>query len=501
MTLDKDLESIQETRDLCRQANEAQKKLNSFTQEQVDRIVKAMAEAGARENRRLAEMAVQETGFGIVEDKMTKNEVATTVLYNFIKNMKTVGVIREFPEKKVLEIAEPMGVVAAIVPSTNPTSTAIYKAIISIKSRNACIVSPHPSAKNCIMEAVRIVAEAAEKAGAPKGSVSCMSLPTLAGTNELMHHPQVGVILATGGTGIVKAAYSSGKPAFGVGPGNVPAFIEKSADVPKAVRDIIAGKCFDNGTVCASEQAIIAEAPIAAPVEVEMKRQGGYFMNEEEIAAVSRIVVRPNGAINPAIVGKAATIIAQMAGISVPPGTRVLVAKLNGVGKDYPLSMEKLSPILAFYVEPNWEAGCRRAIEILDFGGTGHTMAIHSKNKDIIMEFALKKPVFRIVVNTPSTHGAIGATTGLDPALTLGCGTWGGSITSDNVSPRHLINIKRLAYGIKELDGPAPAINPQPLQRLNESSHVDEPRLHRMSSMDIERIVQKFVNERKQWGR
>lgn len=507
MNIDKDLKSIQEARDLCRRAKAAHHKMTAFSQEQVDRIVQAMSEAGARENRRLAQMAVDETGYGIVEDKMMKNYVSTEVLHNFVKNMKTVGVIREIPDKKVMEIAEPMGVVAAIIPSTNPTSTAIYKAIIAIKSRNSVVVSPHPGATKCIVETVRIIADAAERAGAPAGAITCMTIPTKEGTNELMKHPDTAVILATGGSGIVRAAHSCGKPAYGVGPGNVPAFIEKTADIPKAVRDILAGKTFDNGTVCASEQAIVTETAIAAQVESEVKKQGGYFMSGSEIEAVSRVAVRPNGGVNPAIVGKSVQTIAQMAGISVPRETRALVARLSGVGRNYPLSIEKLSPMLAYYVEPDWITACHRCIEILEFGGVGHTMAVHSKNKEIIMEFALKKPVFRIVVNTPATHGAIGATTGLDPAMTLGCGTWGGSITADNISPLHLLNVKRLAYGIREVDDPgfnaalsqssshAAPINPRP----KANNHVDEPALHRLSSGDIEEIVRDFLKQREQW--
>ncbi len=502
MAFDLDLQSIQEARDLCRRAKAAQLQMKSFSQEQVDAIVKAMAEAGARENRRLAEMAVAETGFGIVEDKMIKNYVATEMLYNFIKSMKTVGVIGDLREKKVMEIAEPMGVVAAIVPSTNPTSTAMYKAIISVKARNAVVVSPHPSAKGCILEAVRVVAEAAEKAGAPAGAISCQTLPTREGTHELMKNRDTAVILATGGSGIVRAAHSVGKPAYGVGPGNVPAFIERSANIPKAVRDIIAGKTFDNGTVCASEQAIVTETVIAAQVEAEAKKQGGHFLSDEQMDALSRVVAAQGGGLNPAIVGKSVQTIAGMAGISVPKETRVLIARQTAVGKKHPLSMEKLSPILAYYVEPDWIAACHRCIELLEFGGVGHTLAIHSMNQEVIMEFALKKPVFRIVVNTPSTHGAIGATTGLDPAMTLGCGTWGGSITADNITPRHLLNIKRLAYGIRELEdfpfnprkgGTTDSFSAKP----GNDSHIDEPSLHRLSSGDIERIVREFSQRQK----
>ncbi len=507
MTIDFDLQSIQEARTLCQKALIAQQKLASFTQEQVDAIAKSIAEAGARENRRLAEMAVEETGFGIVEDKMVKNYMATEALCKFIKNLKTVGVIKEIPDKKMVEIAEPMGVIAAIIPSTNPTSTTIYKSMIAIKSRNSIVVSPHPSAQQCINESVRIIVEAAEKAGAPSGAISCMTKPTKEGTHELMRHPNIALILATGGSGIVKEAHSCGKPALGVGPGNVPAFIERSADIPKAVRDILAGKTFDNGTVCASEQAIVTETAISARVEEELKRQGAYFMTEAEIEAVGRVVVRSDGTVNPAVVGKSVQTIAQMASISAPPNSRALLARLEGVGREYPLSIEKLSPILAYYIESDWLTACHRCIEILQYGGIGHTLAIHSKNEQIIMEFALKKPVFRIVANTPATHGAIGATTGLDPAFTLACGTWGGSITTDNITPLHLLNIKRLAYGVREVDDLdyQPYCSTDTAHPEKETASIvaganSESSLQGMSANDIDNIIRDFVKQRQEWS-
>lgn len=451
--LDRDLLAIQQMRDAVEQAWEAQQKLKHYTQEQIDRIVSAMAKAGEQAAVRLAEMAVRETGMGVVDHKTIKNLLATRDLYNYIKDMKTVGVIRRDEAAKVVEIAEPVGVIAALIPTTNPTSTAMYKAIIAVKARNAIVMSPHPRAIGCTCEAARVVAEAAVEAGAPEGLIQCLETVDLAATNELMRHPKVSLILATGGSAMVKAAYQSGTPALGVGPGNVPAFIERSADVPRAVSYVIAGKTFDNGTICASEQAVIADEPIAEQVMSEIRRQGGYFLSPEQVDRLSAVAFRPNGVVNPAIVGQSATRIAEMAGIDVPPGTRVLVAPLEGVGPQYPLSREKLSPILAFYTAPDWRAGCERCIELLNLGGIGHTLAIHSRNEEVIMAFAMEKPVFRIVVNTPATHGAVGVTTGLAPALTLGSGTWGGSATSDNVGPLNLINIKRLAYGIREPDG------------------------------------------------
>ena len=325
-----------------------------------------------------------------------------------------------------------MGVVIGLVPTTNPTSTVIYKALIALKARNSIVFSPHPRAAKCTLEAARIMEEAAQSAGAPRGVVNCLTLTTKEATDELMHHPLTAVILATGGSAMVKAAYSAGKPAYGVGPGNVPAFIERTADVPKAVSDILASKTFDNGTICASEQAIIVEEVIAEQTIAELQRQGGYFLSDQELPLIESTVILANGGVNPKVVGQSPKVIAEMAGIKIPAGTRVLIGRLNGVGKKFPLSAEKLCPVLAFYVDKDWQQACERCFELLKYGGIGHSLVIHSQNQAVIMEFAMKKPVFRILVNTPSSQGAIGLTTGLTPALTLGCGTWGGSITADN---------------------------------------------------------------------
>ena len=362
--------------------------------------------------------------------------------------MKTVGVIRRLEDRKVIEIAEPFGVVCAIVPTTNPTSTAIYKILISLKARCPVVISPHPSAVRCISRVAEIMSDAARGAGAPDGSICCMTTVTLEGTQELMKSREVAVILATGGMGLVRAAYSAGKPAYGVGPGNAPAFIERTADVPKAVRDVVTGKTFDNGVLCSSENSVVVDGPVVEEVKREFVKNGGYFMSQAEIDAVAGVLLSAQRLPNPALVGRPALVIAKAAGITVPAETRVLIAELKGVGRDYPLSIEKLSPVLSFYVVGDWKEGCARCIEILRYGGMGHTMSIHSRNDQIILEFGLKKPAGRIVVNTPTTHGSIGLTTGMDPAMTLGCGGWGGNITSDNISPRHLLNIKRLAYEI-----------------------------------------------------
>jgi acetaldehyde dehydrogenase (acetylating) len=443
---DADLLSIQQARSLAARAREAQKALAGFTQEQVDRIVDAMAAAARQDAERLARLAHEETGFGSTRDKTKKNLFSAVDVHAFIRPLRTVGVLREDTVRRVVEIAEPMGVVAAVIPSTNPTSTAIYKALISIKARNACVMSPHPSAQGCIQETVRVMHGPAVAAGLPPDALLCMTEVSLEGTQELMKARDTGVILATGGIGLVRAAYSSGKPAYGVGPGNVPAYIEKTADVATAVRHVVEGKTFDNGTLCSSEQSVVCDEPIKDQVVAELKKNGAYFLSEAETSAVSRVVVTPQRLANPEIVGKPATYIAEKAGLKVPAETRVLVAPLAGVGRDYPLSIEKLSPVLAFYVVKDWHEGCERVLQLLRYGGTGHTMAIHSKDDAVIREFALKKPVFRIIANTQASMGATGYTTGLAPSMSLGCGAYAGNITSDNITPLHLINVKRLAY-------------------------------------------------------
>src|SRR5438093_489626 len=443
---DRDLSSIAEARALARRAKQAWLELAEFSQERIDAIVDAMAAAAAPQAEAFARLAVEETGYGVVEDKIQKNLFSSQKVYDFIRPMKTVGVIARHEERRVIEIAEPFGVVAAVVPSTNPTSTAIYMILISVKARCAIVVSPHPSAVKCITRVAQVMNQAARRAGTPEGVINWMTTVTLEGTQELMKHRDVAVILATGGMGLVRTAYSAGKPAYGVGPGNAPAYIERTANVKKAVRDIITGKTFDNGVLCSSENSVVVDEPIAEDVKREFMAQGAYFMHKAETDAVARVLVTPQRLPNPVLVGKAATVIAAKCGITVPPETTVLMAPLEGVGRDYPLSIEKLCPVLSFYVVKDWREGCERCKQILRYGGMGHTMSIHSQDDQIILEFGLKKPAFRIVVNTPTTHGSIGLTTGLDPAMTLGCGGYGGNITSDNISPRHLLNIKRLAY-------------------------------------------------------
>lgn len=450
--MDRDLQSIQEVRWLIRDAVEAQKKLAEFSQRQIDDICLAMAKAGKDSAKTLAAMACEETGFGRVEDKIIKNEFAATGLYEYIKDMKTVGVINEFPEKKMFEVGVPMGVIAGLIPSTNPTSTVFFKAIIAIKSGNAIVFSPHPSAKKCIMEATRIMALAAETAGCPKGAISCLETLTMEATNELMRNRDTALILATGGSAMVRAAYSSGNPAIGVGPGNGPAYIEKTADIPMAVKRIIDSKCFDNGTICASEQSVITETCIRDKVVEEFKKQGAYFLTPEQKDKLAAILMRPGGTMNPAIVGKTAQYVAKLAGIEVPQDARLLIGFENEVGDKVPFSKEKLCPVLGFYTRDDWESACELSIRILLHEGAGHTMMIHSTDDAVIREFALKKPVSRLLVNTAGALGGVGATTELPPSFTLGCGAVGGSSSSDNIGPLNLINIRRIAYGTRELD-------------------------------------------------
>lgn len=448
---DRDLRSIQEVRCLISTAKEAQKKLASLTQSEIDRLCAAMVKAGAENAARLGKLASEETGFGKAADKAVKNELASTGLWNYIKDQKTVGIISDCAERNVTEVAVPMGVIAGIVPSTNPTSTVFFKAIIAIKSANAIVFSPHPGAKKCILDATRVMSEALEKAGGPAGAVACVELPTMEGTNELMRHRDTALILATGGSAMVKAAYSSGNPAIGVGPGNGPAYIERSADIPLAVKRILDSKCFDNGTICASEQSVVTEEVIRDKVIEEFKRQGAYFLSAAEKAKVGAILMR-GATMNPAIVGKTPQYIGKLAGIEVPPDARVLIGFEEEVGDKVPFSKEKLGPVLAFYTEPDWERACELCIRILTHEGAGHTMALHTRDENVIREFALKKPVSRLLVNTPSALGGVGATTSLAPSFTLGCGAVGGSSSSDNIGPLNLINVRRVARGVRELE-------------------------------------------------
>ena len=507
MLEDKDLVSVQQARQAVERASKAAQALKAFTQEQVDSLVEAISRAGEKSARQLAELAVEETGYGKVEDKTVKNLFCSVDVARYALGLKTVGVISENKEKRVIDIAVPVGVVVAIIPTTNPTSTAIFKIICAIKGGNSVVVGPHPRAVRCTVETARVLYLAALAAGAPQDCITWLDQVTLEGTTALMRHKKTNLILATGGPGLVRAAYSSGKPAYGVGPGNVPAFIERTAEVPKAVRDVLAGKTFDWGVLCSSEQAIVCDRPIEGQVLEELKKNNAYLLNDEEIRQVEKMLVQgPGGTLNRDVVGQCPQKIARLAGFSVPDEVICLVGRAKGVGKQHPLSMEKLSPILAFYVEDGWEAGCRRCIEILSYGGLGHTMSIHSRDDRIILEFGLHKPAYRICVNTPSTHGSVGLTTGVPPSMTLGCGSPGGNITSDNITPMHLVNIKRLAYEIRPVEqirfdspGRSPAAGPPAFSpRVPPSARTSTAKVDLESVRQVVRgVVEQYLDEKK----
>ncbi len=478
--MDQDLSSIQEVRDTVARASEAWKTWSHASQADVDRVCAAMAEAGYQASERLGRLAQEETGFGVASHKKLKNEFASRMVWQSISDQKTVGVIRHDPDHRLYEIAWPMGVIAALVPSTNPTSTTFYKSLIAVKSRNAIIFSPHPSAKRCVFDAAQTMALAAENAGAPKGLINCLQQVSLAGTQELMSHRNTALILATGGSAMVKAAHSCGKPAYGVGPGNVPVYVDRSSDYEKAAKYIVASKAFDYSTICATEQSVIADHPIARLLAEKMQSEGAYFTNPRETEALRMALFHPDGSINTDVVGKSAVYVAVYAGFHVPENTRVLVAPLLKVGKQEPLSHEKLTTVLGWYEVDGWEQGCETSIALIQTGGRGHTQIIHATDERVIMAFGLEKPVFRILVNTMGTLGAIGLTTGLMPSLTLGSGGVGGSITGDNITAYHLINVKRLAY--ETIPPPSEAFAPGEKQI---GPSLDE----------LERIVQQVVLE------
>ena len=437
-----------------RAAHTAWKAWSRASQAEVDRVCAAMAEAGYHAAERLGRMAQEETGFGIAAHKKLKNEFASRLVWESIRDLKTVGVIRHDAGRRLYEIAAPMGIVAALVPSTNPTSTAFNKILIALKARNAIVISPHPAAQRCTQEAAQTMAAAAKAAGAPPGLIGCMQQIALPGTRELMTHEHTAIILATGGTAMVRAAHSTGKPAYGVGPGNVPVYVDRSADVEKAARYIVASKAFDCSTICATEQSVIVDQPVARRLAERMQAEGAYFTNEPETDALREAVFHADGSINTAVVGKPAAYVAAYAGFGIPPATRILVTPLRKAGKDEPLSLEKLTPVLGWYEADGWRNGCELSIGILESGGRGHTQIVYAADEDVIMAFGLEKPVFRILVNTMGTLGAIGLTAGVMPSLTLGPGGLGGAITGDNITASHLMNIKRLAY---ETVAPPPA--------------------------------------------
>ena len=450
MLEDKDLLSLQEVRSKVEKAFLAWQKYRTYTQEQVDAIVERMAAAARANARRLAEFAVEETGYGNAKDKYIKNLLCSDWLPRRMRGMRTIGVLRELPEEKIVEIGVPMGVVAAILPTTNPTSTAIYKTLVSLKAGNAIVISPHPRAHRCTCDTAAVLYRAAVEAGAPPEIIQCIDHATIEGTNALMRHERTGVILSTGGAGIVKAAYSSGKPAFGVGPGNVPVLIDTSADLVDAIPKVVAGKSFDYGTVCSSEQAIVCEASLRDRVISLLRAQKAFICNDAQKEALAKLLITPNFAVNPQCVGQAPTKIAKMAGFEVPHETSILCTELTGVGKQHPLSAEKLSPVLSLFFVPDFNAAADICFALLKFGGNGHTAVIYSKNDARVREYALRMPAMRVLVNTPAPQGSTGITTNVFPSMTLGCGAAAGNITSDNVGPQHLINIKRLAYVVRK---------------------------------------------------
>ena len=450
MLEDKDLLSIQEVRTKVDRAFAAWQKYREYSQEQVDAIVERMAAAARANAKRLADEAVEETGYGNAPDKYIKNLLCSDWLPRRMRGMKTIGVLREIPEEKIVEIGVPMGVVAAILPTTNPTSTAIYKTLVALKAGNTIVISPHPRAHRCTCHTAAILYQAAIEAGAPEDVIQCVDHATMEGTNALMRHERTGVILSTGGAGIVKAAYSSGKPAFGVGPGNVPVLVDTSADLDDAIGKIVTGKSFDYGTVCSSEQAIVAEAPLRDRIVNLLKANRAYICNDAQKEALGKLLIMPNWTVNPQCVGQPPTKIAKMAGFEVPPETSILCCEVGGVGKQHPLSAEKLSPVLSLYFVPDFDAAMNTCFALLKFGGAGHTCVIYSKDESRVRAYAMRMPAMRVLVNTPAPQGSTGITTNVFPSMTLGCGAVAGNITSDNVGPQHLINIKRLAYVVRK---------------------------------------------------
>jgi acetaldehyde dehydrogenase (acetylating) len=488
---DTDLIAQQEARDAVESADRAFRVVATFDQAKIDSICEAMSEAALAESARLGLLAHEETGFGKAEDKREKNRFAAEDVWNYFRGLRTVGVVAD--KDSVVEIVSPRGVVAAIIPSTNPTSTAIFKIIIAIKSRNSIVLSPHPSAARCIAETARVMLDAGVAAGLPPEAIHCLTNSTIEGTETLMKHKKTAVILATGGIGLVRAAYSSGKPAFGVGPGNVPVFIEKTADVEKAVADILTSTCFDNGTICASEQSVVVDSSIAAAVREQFKLQGGHFLNPGEADAVAKVLLTPQRTLNAAIVGKSAEFIANLAGVTIPNGSRCLLADCGGVGRDFPWSIEKLSPTLAFFEADGIDQGAALCNDILHYGGMGHTAGMHTRDRVAAIKYGEQMPAARVVINSPTTHGAIGFSTDLAPSMTLGCGSWGGNVTSDNVSPIHLMDIKRVAFETRPVNKASTIATHAPTPSVESvGAKVRQP----VRREEIAAIVDKFLSRK-----
>jgi len=448
-TLDPDLRSLQEVRDALARAKAAQKAVAEYSQTQIDRVCAAMARAVADAAYELARTAVEETGIGRVHYKILKNLFGSQATWASIEHEKTVGVIREDPARGLLEVATPAGVIAGIVPTTNPTSTAAFKAIISVKGRNSIVLSPHPRAVRCISETVEVMRRAIQAVGAPPDLVVALQHPTIESTGALMKSRDTAIILATGGEGLVKAAYSSGRPAYGVGPGNVPVYVDRSADPAQVARTIVSSQSFDNATFCCSEQAIVVDRPLHEALLRELLQRGAHLCDERETALLAAHC-NQGGMMNADVVGQDPVKVARGAGFEVPEHTTLLLARQDGVGRDWPLTIEILCPVLSLHTVDGWEEGCRTCMEVLKYGGLGHTLGVHAKDQAVLDAFFLEKPANRIIVNGPTSQGAVGYSTHLDPSVSLGCGPPAGNISSDNITARHLLNIKRVAHPRKD---------------------------------------------------
>lgn len=491
--IDNDLLSIQESRILVENASEAQKLLATFPQEKLDEIVERMAEEIGKYAYELAVMSQDETDYGKCQDKYIKNRFATEYLPTKLRGMRCVGVINEDLQNKTMDVGVPIGVIIALCPATSPVSTTIYKALIAIKSGNAIIFSPHPRAKKTICKALDIMIRAAEGFGLPEGALAYLHTVTSSGTIQLMNHKSTSLIMNTGVPGMLKAAYKSGKPVIYGGTGNGPAFIERTADIRQAVRDIIDSKTFDNGIVSGAEQSIVVDSCIAAEVKFELQSNGAYFMTEEEAHKLGALFYHSDGSLDSAMVGKSAQQLARRAGFNVPETSTLLISEQKYVSETNPYSKEKLCPVLAYYIEDDWMHACEKCIELLLSERHGHTLVMHSRNEEVIRQFALKKPVGRVLVNTPASLGSMGVTTNLSPALTLGSGSAGLGMTSDNVSPMNLIYVRKVGYGVRKIEE---IINGMPTEEKAPSAgKVKQPEYNSEDIQMLQNILKKAIEE------
>lgn len=492
--IDNDLLSIQEARILAENAYHAQQWLALLPQEQLDIFVEAMADAVQPHIEELAVLSADETDFGNWKDKYAKNHFVCTYLREQLRGKRYVGVISDDPQKGIVDIGVPMGVIAALCPATSPVSTTIYKALIAIKSGNSIVFSPHPRAKETIGRALDIMIEAAEAAGMPEGAVCYMHTVTASGTIELMNHEHTAMILNTGVPGMLKAAQDSNKPLIYGGAGNGPVFIERTADIQQAVKDIIASKTFDNGVLPAAEQTVVVDAPIADEVKEEFRRNHTWFMSSEESKKLASIIFHSDGSANEALIGIPAEKLAQKAGFSVPEGTVLLISEEKYASTRNPYTHVKLGPVMAYFVEENWMTACEKCIELLLTLKQGHTLVIHSRAENVVRDFALKKPVGRVLVNTPATFGSMGATTNLTPAMTLGSGTAGYGITSDNVSPGNLIYVRKVGFGIRDMQ----TVDAQMFGRtaLTDSPSKSVEQLHYADDVkSVQQVLRDIINK------